>query len=110
MTRVAILDDYQDVALSMADWKSLPDGPRSWRLRDHLDDPGAVAKRLADFDVVVAMRERTAFPRALLERLPQAAPPRHHRHAQRVDRRGGGDRARASRCAERRACPIPPPS
>lgn len=71
MTRVAILDDYQDVALRMADWKSLPAGGEVVAFRDHLHDPDSVAKRLADFDVVVAMRERTAFPRALLERLPK---------------------------------------
>jgi phosphoglycerate dehydrogenase-like enzyme len=71
MTRVAILDDYQDVALRMADWKSLPSDTEVVTFRDHLHDTDAVAKRLADFDVVVAMRERTAFPRALLERLPK---------------------------------------
>jgi phosphoglycerate dehydrogenase-like enzyme len=71
MTRVAILDDYQDVALRMADWKSLPAGAEVVAFRDHLHDPDALAKRLADFDVVVAMRERTAFSRALLERLPK---------------------------------------
>jgi phosphoglycerate dehydrogenase-like enzyme len=71
MTRVAILDDYQDVALRMADWKGLPPDTEVVAFRDHLPDPDAVAKRLADFDVVVAMRERTAFRRALLERLPR---------------------------------------
>ena len=71
MTRVAILDDYQDVAVRMADWKTLPVGTEVVAFRDHLHDPGAVAKRLADFEVVVAMRERTAFPRTLLERLPK---------------------------------------
>jgi phosphoglycerate dehydrogenase-like enzyme len=71
MTRVAILDDYQDVALRMADWKSLPAGTEVVAFRDHLHDTDAVAKRLAAFDVVVAMRERTAFPRVLLEALPK---------------------------------------
>ena len=71
MARVAILDDYQDAALGMADWKSLPAGTEVVAFRDHLHEPDAVAKRLADFEVVVAMRERTAFPRALLERLPK---------------------------------------
>jgi len=71
MTRVAILDDYQRVALRMADWKSLPADTEVVVFEDHLSDPGAVAKRLADFDAVVAMRERTAFPRTLLERLPR---------------------------------------
>jgi phosphoglycerate dehydrogenase-like enzyme len=71
MTRVAILDDYQNVAMGLADWKSLPAGTEVVAFRDHLHEPDAVAKRLADFDVVVAMRERTAFPRALLEKLPK---------------------------------------
>jgi phosphoglycerate dehydrogenase-like enzyme len=71
MTRVAILDDYQNVAMGLADWSSLPAGTDVVAFRDHLHEPDAVAKRLADFDVVVAMRERTAFPRALLEKLPK---------------------------------------
>jgi phosphoglycerate dehydrogenase-like enzyme len=71
MTRVAILDDYQNVAMGLADWKSLPAGTEVVAFRDHLHELDAVAKRLADFDVVVAMRERTAFPRALLEKLPK---------------------------------------
>jgi phosphoglycerate dehydrogenase-like enzyme len=71
MTRVAILDDYQDVAKGLADWKTLPAGTEVVAFRDHLHELDAVAKRLADFDVVVAMRERTAFPRALLEKLPK---------------------------------------
>jgi phosphoglycerate dehydrogenase-like enzyme len=71
VTRVAILDDYQDVARRMADWARLPASVEVAVFRDHLDDPGAVAARLADFDVVVAMRERTPFPRTLLERLPR---------------------------------------
>jgi len=71
MTRVAILDDYQNVARRMADWASLPAGTDVVVFPDHLKEMGAVAARLADFDAVVAMRERTAFPRALLERLPR---------------------------------------
>ena len=39
--------------------------------RDHVANEPGVAARLADFDVVVAMRERTPFPRALIERLPR---------------------------------------
>jgi phosphoglycerate dehydrogenase-like enzyme len=71
MSRVAILDDYQDIARRMADWGSLPAGTEVAVFADHLSNPGAVAARLADFDAVVAMRERTAFPRSLLERLPR---------------------------------------
>jgi phosphoglycerate dehydrogenase-like enzyme len=71
MTRIAILDDYQDAARRLADWSRLPAGAELVVFRDHLSDGAAVAARLADFDVVVAMRERTPFPRALLERLPR---------------------------------------
>ena len=60
MTRVAILDDYQAVALRLADWGSLPADVVVFR--DHVADEAGVAARLADFDVVVAMRERTPFP------------------------------------------------
>jgi phosphoglycerate dehydrogenase-like enzyme len=70
-TRVAILDDYQGVALRMADWSRLPAGTEVVVFRDHLAELDAVAARLADFDAVVAMRERTPFPRALLQRLPR---------------------------------------
>ena len=71
MARVAILDDYQSVALDMADWKSLPAGTEVVVFRDHVADEGALAARLADFDIAMAMRERTPFPRSLLERLPK---------------------------------------
>jgi len=71
MARVALLDDYQGVALRMADWKSLPAGTDVVAFSDHLADEGALATRLADFDIVMAMRERTAFTRSLLERLPK---------------------------------------
>ena len=69
MTRVAILDDYQGVALLLADWSTLPAEVTAFR--DHLSDETSVAARLAEFDVVVAMRERTPFPRTLVERLPR---------------------------------------
>jgi phosphoglycerate dehydrogenase-like enzyme len=71
MTRIAVLDDYQDAARRMADWSRLPAGAELAVFRDHVADLEAVAARLASFDVVVAMRERTPFPRALLERLPR---------------------------------------
>jgi len=71
VARVALLDDYQDVALSMADWKSLPAGTEVVVFKDHLAAEDALARRLADFDIVMALRERTPFPRTLLERLPK---------------------------------------
>ena len=67
MTRVAVLDDYQDVARSIVPW---PDGLDVTAFTDHAPDEAEVVRRLQGFDVVVAMRERTAFPRSVLERLP----------------------------------------
>ncbi len=69
MSRVAVLDDYQEVALEMADWGILPSDVEVFR--DHLSDQDAVVERLKDFEIIVAMRERTPFPRTLLERLPK---------------------------------------
>ncbi len=70
MPRVAILDDYQGVALEMADWSVLPPDCRVQVFRDHLSDREALVERLKDFEVVTCMRERTPFRRDLLERLP----------------------------------------
>jgi phosphoglycerate dehydrogenase-like enzyme len=63
--RVAVLDDYQGVALSYADWGGL----EVEVFADHLAGDDEVVARLAPFEVVVAMRERTPFTRARLERL-----------------------------------------
>ena len=70
MTRVAVLDDYHGVAMEMADWTSLPRGVEVQSFSDHLSSEDELAERLKDFEVVVAMRERTPFRRKLLERLP----------------------------------------
>jgi phosphoglycerate dehydrogenase-like enzyme len=71
MTRVAILDDYQAVALSLADWKSLGPEVSVQAFHEMLCGDDNLAKDLSDFEVIVAMRERTRFPRSLLERLPK---------------------------------------
>ena len=71
MTRVAILDDYQSVALSLADWKSLGPEVSVQAFHERISGEDTLAKRLGDFQVIVAMRERTHFPRSLLERLPK---------------------------------------
>lgn len=68
--RCAILDDYQEVALSMADWSVLGGRVRPEAFVDHIG-PAALAERLAGFDMIVAMRERTVFDAALLSRLPK---------------------------------------
>ena len=70
MVSIAVLDDYQGVALELADWSVLPSDCRIQVFRDHFSDVHAVAERLREFEVVAAMRERTPFPRELLEELP----------------------------------------
>jgi len=69
-TRVAILDDYQRVALRLADWKSLGPEVTVRAFHERLSGEDTLAAELRDFEVIVATRERTHFPRALLERLP----------------------------------------
>lgn len=71
MTRIAILDDYQNVALSLADWGRLPAEYRVTVFKDTLPPGDALVERLAPFGILCAMRERTPFPRPLLERLPR---------------------------------------
>lgn len=70
LPRVAVLDDYQQAALTSADWSALRGRAEVTVFTDHLADPAAVASRLAPFEVIVAMRERTPFPGSLLQRLP----------------------------------------
>ena len=67
---VAVLDDYQGVAMSIVDWSKVSDRANIAVFKDHLADQNAVAERLAPFDVVCIMRERTPMPAALLRRLP----------------------------------------
>ena len=64
--KLAVLDDYQRVALKYADWKSLK-GMEVVVFDKPLKD---AAKELAPFDALCLMRERTAFPRSLVEKLP----------------------------------------
>jgi phosphoglycerate dehydrogenase-like enzyme len=66
---VAVLDDYQDVARSFGPWDSLDADLTVFT--DHLEGIEPLAQRLAPFDVIVAMRERTPLPAELLERLPR---------------------------------------
>jgi phosphoglycerate dehydrogenase-like enzyme len=69
--RIAVLDDYQNVALSMAEWSGLDKRAAITVLNDHMADPDAVVARLQSFDVVCVMRERTPMSRAIIERLPR---------------------------------------
>lgn len=68
--RVAVLDDYQDAARSFGAWEALPGDVQVDFFHEHLGDEDRVADRLLQYEAVVAMRERTPFPRSLLERLP----------------------------------------
>src|SRR4051794_19157443 len=70
MTRIAVLDDYQSVAADFCDWSKVAEPVDVTTFSDTLTDEDALVERLQPFDVVVAMRERTAFPRSVLERLP----------------------------------------
>jgi len=70
VTRVAILDDYQNVALDCADWASLAPEAEVTVFNDYLAGEDAVAAAVRDFEVLVIMRERTPFPASLLEKLP----------------------------------------
>ena len=68
--KIAILDDFQGVATTYGDWARLAPRADVTVFRDHLRDEDALVARLAPFDVVALMRERTPFPRSLIERLP----------------------------------------
>ena len=69
--RIAVLDDYQNVALTMADWSVLDGRARVTVFNDHLVEADAVVARLLPFDVACVMRERTPLTRAIIERLPK---------------------------------------
>jgi phosphoglycerate dehydrogenase-like enzyme len=68
--KIAVLDDYQNVALKCADWSGLRDRAEVTVFYDHLADPKAVIERLLPFEIVCVMRERTPLPRNVIERLP----------------------------------------
>ena len=69
--RCAILDDYQGVALGLADWSAVAADVETQIFCEHLGEEAAVARALADFEIVVIMRERTPFPRSLFDKLPK---------------------------------------
>jgi phosphoglycerate dehydrogenase-like enzyme len=71
LVKIAILDDYQHVALKMADWTPLHGRATITVFNDHLADPDRVVERLLPFDVVCVMRERSPLPRSIIERLPR---------------------------------------
>jgi phosphoglycerate dehydrogenase-like enzyme len=69
--KIAVLDDYQNVALELADWSVLTGRAEITTFNDHIADPAALIDRLLPFDVICVMRERTPLPREIIERLPR---------------------------------------
>jgi phosphoglycerate dehydrogenase-like enzyme len=67
--KIAVLDDYQGVALEMADWSAVQDRAEVVVFRDHVSDQNQLAERLAPFDVLCVMRERTPLQRPLFQQL-----------------------------------------
>jgi phosphoglycerate dehydrogenase-like enzyme len=68
--KIAVLDDYQGVALNMADWSAVMARAQVDVFSDHLAGTDAVAERLLPYDIVCVMRERTPLRAELIERLP----------------------------------------
>src|ERR1700677_1707242 len=68
--RCAILDDYQNVVLKVADWSKLKGDVEFTVFNEHLGGPDKVIAALQGFQIVIAMRERTGFPKQVIEALP----------------------------------------
>ena len=68
---IAVLDDYQNVALSLADWPVLKGRADVTVFNDFIGNPEKVIQRLRPFEVVCVMRERTLLPRAIISQLPK---------------------------------------
>ena len=68
--KIAILDDYQNVAVQCADWSQLPASAELTFFNDHVSDADALVSRLAPFDVICVMRERTPLTAEIMGRLP----------------------------------------
>ena len=71
MKRIVLLDDYQGIALDYGGWDRVPEEWQIVALEQHLADPDELVEALGEAEIVVAMRERTAFPAAILDRLPE---------------------------------------
>ncbi len=69
--RVAILDDYQQVSLASTDWSAVRSLGEIDVFAEHIARTEALVSALEPYDVIVAMRERTAFDAARLSQLPR---------------------------------------
>jgi phosphoglycerate dehydrogenase-like enzyme len=67
--KVALLDDYQHVAMKMADWNRLKGRAEIVPFHEHIPDQDELVRRLQPFDAVMLVRERTKLPRSVIERL-----------------------------------------
>ena len=70
MARIAVLDDYQQIAAKMADWSGLQGAHEVKFFHQHLGDTDAVARALSPYDVIAIMRERTRISADLIAKLP----------------------------------------
>src|ERR1700753_357070 len=69
--RCAILDDYLNVSLKLADWSRIEDRVDVTVFNQPFASPEAAVSALKDFEIILAMRERTPFPKAMFDNLPQ---------------------------------------
>ncbi|MGW5663794.1 D-2-hydroxyacid dehydrogenase family protein [Streptomyces sp. NPDC003758] len=69
--RCAVLDDFQQIATTVADWSPIGDRVEVVSFAEHFDDEEALVTALAEFDIVVTLRERVPFPGSLFARLPR---------------------------------------
>src|SRR5271155_4357881 len=71
VVRCAILDDYQNIALKVADFSKVKSEVEFKTFNEHLGGPDKVIAALKGFQIVVATRERTGFPKAVIDALPK---------------------------------------
>jgi hypothetical protein len=77
--KIPVLDDYQDIALKCADWSRVLSAADVTVFTDHVSDTDELVGRLAPFDVLCVMRERTPLPRTIIERAAQTEDDRFNR-------------------------------
>ena len=70
MTKIAVLDDWQGIARDCADWSALEARAEVTFFREAFSNEDVAAQSLAPFEIILSMRERTAFPASLVQRLP----------------------------------------
>lgn len=68
--KIAVLDDYQNIALAMADWSAITKNAEITVFNDHISDEEELVKRLQPFQIISVMRERTPLTQSIFEKLP----------------------------------------